>query len=318
MGSVSVYVRRHHVALVALFFSLSGNAVALQDENTVPSGGIEPSNVQGSDLDKADSVDTQAAVLAGISAVAKILADVPPFSREAVSVSGDGASVIALELEGAEGIESTARTPWEEPPSDARLRISRTGPGGGPQHFLITPYEFGMAIEYPGVVEAWVTDFSIHGPGHGQGGARLWVGNDDDTGGILLGARNSGTETWGEIATQKFVGTGHGPLRLRTVKTDDWVEIWSGAADSATRQVMLGTVGPAAAAGIRFGPKGDTNLHRSAADVLKTDDKLITGVGLGVGNSASATTLGSVVKKMEVFDATGASLGYVPIYDAID
>lgn len=38
---------------------------------------------------------------------------------------------------------------------------------------------------------------------------------------------------------------------------------------------------------------------------------------LGVGNSASATTLGTVTKKIEVFDAAGASLGFVPIYDAI-
>jgi len=38
---------------------------------------------------------------------------------------------------------------------------------------------------------------------------------------------------------------------------------------------------------------------------------------LGVNNSAAATSLGSVAKKMEVFDAAGASLGFVPIYDAI-
>lgn len=38
---------------------------------------------------------------------------------------------------------------------------------------------------------------------------------------------------------------------------------------------------------------------------------------LGVNNSAAATVLGSVVKKMQVFDASGVSLGYLPIYDAI-
>jgi hypothetical protein len=45
--------------------------------------------------------------------------------------------------------------------------------------------------------------------------------------------------------------------------------------------------------------------------------KFITHGGLGVGNAVAATTPGSVVKKMEVFDAAGASLGYVPIYSAI-
>lgn len=38
---------------------------------------------------------------------------------------------------------------------------------------------------------------------------------------------------------------------------------------------------------------------------------------LGVANSAAATTLGTVTSKIEVFDASGASLGFVPVYDAI-
>lgn len=61
----------------------------------------------------------------------------------------------------------------------------------------------------------------------------------------------------------------------------------------------------------------DTNLYRSAANVLKTDDKMVAQLGLGVGNSASATTLGTVTKKMEVFDSGGNSLGFVPIYGSI-
>lgn len=39
--------------------------------------------------------------------------------------------------------------------------------------------------------------------------------------------------------------------------------------------------------------------------------------GIGVGNSAAATTPGTVTKKIEVFDDTGASLGFIAIYDAI-
>lgn len=50
---------------------------------------------------------------------------------------------------------------------------------------------------------------------------------------------------------------------------------------------------------------------------LKSTGKLLLAGGLGIGNSAAATTPGSVVKKMEVFDAAGASLGFVPIYSAI-
>jgi hypothetical protein len=181
-------------------------------------------------------------------------------------VRGNGASVAALELEGTEAIDSTARSGWPGP-AEARLRISRATPVGTAEHFLITPYQYGMAIEYPGTVEAWVKDFSINGAGYGNG-ARLWVRNDDDTGGILMRARNNGTEAWGEIATRRFMGAGQGPLRLRTVEADDGVEIWSGPAEAATRQVMLGTLGPSSAAGIRFGPSGDTSLYRAAQDAL--------------------------------------------------
>jgi hypothetical protein len=61
----------------------------------------------------------------------------------------------------------------------------------------------------------------------------------------------------------------------------------------------------------------DVNLYRPAANVLKTDDKAIAVLGLGVGNSAVATTLGSVTRKMEVFDAAGVSLGFIAIYESI-
>jgi hypothetical protein len=49
----------------------------------------------------------------------------------------------------------------------------------------------------------------------------------------------------------------------------------------------------------------------------RADGKVLATGGLGVGNDVAATTLGSVARKMEVFDETGASLGFVPIYDSI-
>ena len=39
--------------------------------------------------------------------------------------------------------------------------------------------------------------------------------------------------------------------------------------------------------------------------------------GIGVGNSAAATTPGNVIKKIQVFNAAGTSIGYVAVYDAI-
>ena len=45
--------------------------------------------------------------------------------------------------------------------------------------------------------------------------------------------------------------------------------------------------------------------------------KLLAAGGIGVGNSAAATTPGSCVKKIEVFDASGSSLGFLPVYSSI-
>lgn len=72
-------------------------------------------------------------------------------------------------------------------------------------------------------------------------------------------------------------------------------------------QVLIGNAGV---------PVSGAKLEVTGGDV-SADGKVRATGGIGVGNSAAATTLGTVVKKMEVFDAAGASLGFVPIYNAI-
>lgn len=70
-----------------------------------------------------------------------------------------------------------------------------------------------------------------------------------------------------------------------------------------------------------WGPGGtsasDVRLYRLAADKLKSDDKIIATMGIGVGNSTTASAVGTLTKKMEVFDDSGNSLGFVPIYSSI-
>lgn len=93
--------------------------------------------------------------------------------------------------------------------------------------FKILPYEYGMAIEYNGVVECWVGEWSIHrgdfyndpeGKGNGWGGV-LWVGDDQDGGGIRATARNNlfkgGNVNYGELSVEKFFGTANGDFRFR-------------------------------------------------------------------------------------------------------
>lgn len=58
-------------------------------------------------------------------------------------------------------------------------------------------------------------------------------------------------------------------------------------------------------------------LIHSSGDVVAPSGKIRALGGLGVGNSAAATTLGSVTKKIEVFDENGSSIGFLPVYDSI-
>lgn len=93
--------------------------------------------------------------------------------------------------------------------------------------FKIYPYQYGMAIDYNGVVECWVGEWSIHRglsyndvEGNGNGwGAVLWVGEDNDIGGVRATARNNipqgGNVQYGELSAERFGGGPLGDLRFR-------------------------------------------------------------------------------------------------------
>lgn len=49
---------------------------------------------------------------------------------------------------------------------------------------------------------------------------------------------------------------------------------------------------------------------------VTTPGKIRATDGLGVGNSTAASALGTLIDVFEVFDETGSSLGYVPVYDS--
>ncbi len=74
-----------------------------------------------------------------------------------------------------------------------------------------------------------------------------------------------------------------------TLKTD--TNLFAGtfiqAHTGAAGQVFMGAAGPASEAGIVFGSGVDTNLYRSAADRLKTDD-LFDATGLGLATKTKA------------------------------
>lgn len=73
--------------------------------------------------------------------------------------------------------------------------------------------------------------------------------------------------------------------------------------------------------GSQYGSK-DFGVFRAGANAGKATDGS-TGYSqwrcqsLAVNNSAAGSTPGTCVKKIEVFDVAGASLGFIPVYDAI-
>lgn len=86
---------------------------------------------------------------------------------------------------------------------------------------------------------------------------------------------------------------------------------------AAGMHISLPTIGLFNAA-LSIGNQTDGNwcIRSSSTQPSRIDGQWRV-ASLGVANSAAATTLGAVTKKIQVFDATGASLGYVPVYDAI-
>jgi parallel beta-helix repeat protein len=64
-------------------------------------------------------------------------------------------------------------------------------------------------------------------------------------------------------------------------------------------------------------PADTTVIRRSGPGQATIDGKLIARGGIGVGNSLPATSPGTVVRKIEVFTSTGASMGWIPVYNTI-
>jgi hypothetical protein len=50
---------------------------------------------------------------------------------------------------------------------------------------------------------------------------------------------------------------------------------------------------------------------------VQADGKMLAAGGIGVGNRATASTPGTAVNKIQVFNNSANSLGYTPAYDAI-
>lgn len=106
------------------------------------------------------------------------------------------------------------------------------------------------------------------------------------------------------VGYQIAAGNNSGATNMWGIRDDSTAENYLNklAINTATKKVSAGTVG----------------LE------IENQDLLVTGTGnvrisgnLGVGNSAPATTPGAVQNKIEIFDASGVSLGFIAVYDSI-
>lgn len=104
--------------------------------------------------------------------------------------------------------------------SQYHFRLSRATPdAGGGQHLLITPYQYGMVVEYPTTLEFWVQDFSVHHNQQLTGWAsapNFWVGDEIDSGGLFATARDNGggANSYVMLAADRFNRTSHGSLNF--------------------------------------------------------------------------------------------------------
>lgn len=143
---------------------------------------------------------------------------------------------------------------------------------------------------------------------------------DPDTGFYRIGANNIGVATNGILRANFSSG---------------------GSFLMATGNIIMGgsgligaTAGSAAAPSYTFSGNtavgmyavGTNSLGFTTSGVLRASfdsSGILSVVGqtrvgsLGVGNSAAATTPGTITNKIEVFNAAGASLGFIAVYDAI-
>jgi hypothetical protein len=119
--------------------------------------------------------------------------------------------------------------------SQVHFRLSRAAPdGNGAKDFLITPYNFGMAMEYPGVIEVWSKDFSVHANNlkiPGTDGGRFWVGDQLDLGGLYVTANVNSLVDSGNviIAADRFDHTSHGNMNFVTRSQRDGFRFLNGA-----------------------------------------------------------------------------------------
>jgi hypothetical protein len=161
----------------------------------------------------------------------------------------------------------SAHSYYEQAGSQMHFRLSRGTPAliqPSAKDFMISPYSYGMVFEYPGWTEWASRDFSVHANGgyctpgldwynddSCNAGARLWVGDKLDYGGLYVSARlpdNASTPDdslngYVLFAADRFDHQGHGEFRFVVRNPADSFKFQSGAIDQEATHAKIDSLG---------------------------------------------------------------------------
>ena len=173
------------------------------------------------------------------------------------------------------------------------------------EHFLITPYNYGMAIEYPSVIEVWSKDFSVHqnhqfcSGAECKEGARFWVGDRYDNGGLFVTALDAGPfpgpgPRLVKIAADTFQHTSHGSMAFIVRNPDDQFLFQTGTYGSEHSFASIDTEGTFHSVGGSFAVHASVDGQVSGyngGDVLEISD---TTNSFRLSSSARSTRVAGV------------------------
>ena len=141
---------------------------------------------------------------------------------------------------------------------------------------------------------------------------RTTAGGTPNTTGLIGTVSTSGTVGSGQLDDTGLSATTAAPA----IDTSGYLGIGTTAPGSA---LQLGSSAGTAASGITFGSTGDTTLYRSAADTLKTDDKLLvqtatnSTTAFAVQNSAGSSVLTADTTNLNVSVSNLSTPGTISI-----
>jgi len=140
-----------------------------------------------------------------------------------------------------------------------------------------------MAVEYPGVVEFWNQEFSVHAhPSIPGQGAYFWVGDEDDTGGLFVTARDNGggTNSYVMISADRFTHASHGSINFAVRNPTDSFKFDVGPFGQEVMAAQISGTGTASALSLISGP---------VQAVVSAQSSSPSGVALGAASNSPAS-----------------------------